>query len=117
MSMIKNLTAKLLGLWYVKYIVVVILGVLFVGFLDDNSLWAHLRNRHRIEELSAEIERRQNDYQSDQQQIRELQRNPKAVEKLAREQYFMKAQDEDVFVLSEESVQETAMEDSDEAAQ
>ena len=35
-------------------------------------------------------------------QIRELNRNPKAMEKIARERYYMKADDEDIFVLSDD---------------
>lgn len=90
-------------LWYMKYIIVSVLGVLFVGFLEDNSLWAHLRNKQRIEELDAEIKRYTQNHQNDQKQIRELQENPKAVEKIARERYFMKADDEDIFVMNDET--------------
>ena len=38
----------------------------------------------------------------DQEKIRTLDSNPKAIEKIARERYFMKADDEDVFVLSDD---------------
>ena len=31
-----------------------------------------------------------------------LESNPKAIEKIARERYFMKADDEDIFVLSDD---------------
>ena len=34
--------------------------------------------------------------------IRELDKDPKAMEKIARERYFMKADDEDIFVLSDD---------------
>ena len=37
-----------------KYAVVCVVGVLIVGFLDENSLWNHLKNRQRIEELAEE---------------------------------------------------------------
>ena len=42
--------------------------------------------------------------------IRDLERNQKAIEKVARERYFMKTDDEDIFVLSEE-VNEEEIED------
>ena len=41
-----------------------------------------------------------------QARIRELDRNPKAMEKIARERYFMKADDEDIFVLSDDGEDE-----------
>ena len=84
-----------------KYSVVIVVGVLIVGFLDENSLWNHLKNRQRIQELTEEKNRYNADFQRDQAKIRDLDRNPKSMEKIARERYFMKADDEDIFVLSE----------------
>ena len=82
-----------------KYAVVFVVGVLIVGFLDENSLWSHIKNRQRIDELTEEKARYNAAYQRDQAQIRELNTNPKAMERIARERYFMKADDEDIFVL------------------
>ena len=49
-----------------------------------------------------EIEVYESRYQSDMRQILELNRNPKAMERIARERYFMKHDDEDIFVLSDD---------------
>lgn len=117
MSKIKSFMLRLGRLWYLKYVVVLALGVLFVGFLDDNSLWAHLRNKDRIGELNAEIEQYDQAYRRDQAQIRELQHNPKAIERIARERYFMKAADEDIFVLSDDGAQPTTNNGNDEATE
>ena len=84
-----------------KYVVVCIAGVLIVGFLDENSLWNHMKNRQRINELKDEKARYNAAYQRDLAKIRELDRNPKAMERIAREHYFMKADDEDIFVLKD----------------
>ena len=85
-----------------KYAVVCVVGVLIVGFLDENSLWSHMKNRQRIDELQEEKARYNADFRRDQAQIRELNSNPKAMERIARERYFMKADDEDIFVLSDD---------------
>ena len=87
---------------FFKYSIVCILGILIVGYLDENSVWNHLKNRQRINELKEETENYNAIYRRDQAQIRELDRNPKAMEKIARERYFMKADDEDIFVLSDD---------------
>ena len=84
-----------------KYAVVFVVGVLIVGFLDENSLWSHMKNRQRIDELTEEKARYNAAFQRDQAQIRELNTNPKAMERIARERYFMKADDEDIYVLRE----------------
>ncbi len=105
MKVLGRIKTFLLRLWrsqFLKYSVVCIAGVLIVGFLDENSVWSHIKNLQRIDELTEETERYNADFQRDQAQIRELETNPKAMEKIARERYFMKADDEDIFVLSDD---------------
>ena len=87
---------------FLKYAVVTIAGILIVGFLDDNSVWHHVQNLRQIQELTKEKEKYISDFERDRAQIKELDRNPKAIEKIARERYFMKADDEDIFVLSDD---------------
>ena len=95
-----------------KYVVVCVAGVLIVGFLDENSMWSHMKNRQRIEELTEEKARYNAVFERDKAQIRELERDPKAMEKIARERYFMKADNEDIFVLSDdERDQKTVIDD------
>ena len=105
MKVLTSIKAYVLRMWrsvYFKYAVVCILGILLVGFLDENSLWSHFKNIQRIEELEREKEKYNADFQRDQAQIKELNKNPKAMEKIARERYYMKADDEDIFVLSDD---------------
>ena len=106
MKVINSIKKYTLIVWRsqaLKYAVVCVVGVLIVGFLDENSLWNHLKNRQRIEELTEEKARFNAAFERDKTQIRELDRNPKAIEKIARERYLMKADDEDIFVLREEN--------------
>ena len=104
-KVITSIKTFLLRVWhsmFLKYAVVFIAGVAIVGFLDENSVWSHLKNLQRISELTEETEKYNAQYHRDQAQIRELDKNPKAMEKIARERYFMKADDEDIFVLSDD---------------
>ena len=51
MKVIENIKKYTLLVWKsqaLKYAVVCVAGVLIVGFLDENSLWNHLKNRQRI---------------------------------------------------------------------
>ena len=50
-------------------------------------------------------------------QIRELNHNPKAMERIARERYFMKHEDEDIFVLSDDDREFQPLANDDETAQ
>ena len=67
-----------------KYLIVCVIGVLIVG------------------DLKSEINKYTEQYEADSRQLNELKRHPKAIEKIARERYFMKADDEDIYVLSDD---------------
>lgn len=85
-----------------KYVVVVVAAVVIVGFVDENSMWNHFRNKRKISELESEKQCYLRQYEREQAQLRQLDTDPKAIEKIARERYFMKADDEDIFVLSDD---------------
>ena len=102
MKKVKSFLLRIYHIPALKYIVVALIAVVLIGFVDENSIWSHLRNKQRISELEDEIEQYTERYHQDQEKIRTLDGNPKAIEKIARERYFMKADDEDVFVLSDD---------------
>lgn len=83
-----------------KYYIVLVIGFLTVGFVGDNSIYRSLVLKYEIYDLQSEIEKYNKVYEADKQQLRDLERNPKNIERIARERYFMKAEDEDIFVLS-----------------
>ncbi len=89
-----------------KYLIVVIIGTAIVGFLDDNSFVRRVKYEIQINNLKAEIERYNAKHRADSIQLHELKNNPKAIEKIARGRYFMKADDEDIYILkSDETVE------------
>jgi len=101
----KKVLAAVVKIWhlpFVKYSLIAIIGIVLVGFVGKNSVLAHFRNELYISELASEIEKYEQQNQSDMRQIRELNRNPKAMERIARERYFMKHEDEDIYVLSDD---------------
>lgn len=95
--------AYVCGLPFVKYALISIVGITLVGFVGENSLMSHLRNKQYISKLNDEIEEYNKRYARDMHQLKELNRNPKAIERIARERYFMKHADEDIFVLRDNS--------------
>lgn len=97
-----------------KYVITIVVGVLVVGFLDENSFVRRVQLELQISDMNAEIEKYRSIYESDSKQLRELRINPEAFEKIARERYFMKADDEDIYVLSDDSKPET---DNDETVE
>ena len=80
MKRFKETLLRIAHLPYMKYIVVLVFGVLFIGFLDENSVWNHFRYKQRVVELKEEIAAYEKDFERDQKRIHELQHSPKAME-------------------------------------
>ncbi|RRD02710.1 FtsB family cell division protein [Prevotella sp. OH937_COT-195] len=85
-----------------KYWIVIVVGILVVGILDENSFLKRIRLESKINDLKEQVDEYNGQYEKNMNQLRELETNPKAIEKIARERYFMKADDEDIFVLSDD---------------
>ena len=87
---------------YKKYVIVMAIGVLLIGFLGDNTVLAHRRYQARIKELRKEKARYEADYQRTQAQIYRFETDVREVQRIGRERHFMKMPDEDIFVLSDD---------------
>ena len=89
-----------------KYFITFILIALIVGVVDEDSFLNRHPRRVRIDVLRQEIANYKRQYNEADSKIRELESNPRAVEKIARERYFMKRSNEDVFVFAGEQEEE-----------
>ena len=89
-----------------KYILTVIIIGLIVGVVDEDSFLNRHPRKVRIEMLQQEIANYKRQYTEADNKIHELQTNPKAVEKIARERYYMKRANEDVFVFENNETQQ-----------
>ena len=105
MNIVKAFFRRLPRLHSLKYILALGIGIAIIGFDGGNSLLAHYGYLSQISDLQAEIDNYDSEYRHDQAQIRELINNPKAMERIARERYFMKMADEDIFVLSDDKLE------------
>ena len=107
MNKMGRLSPLLALLSHYKYVITVVVGVLLVGFVDDNSFMQRAKLELQISDLEADIERYNEQNEADMKQLKAMKRSPKAFEKIARERYFMKADDEDIFVLSDDEPPKT----------
>lgn len=85
-----------------KYSIVLVVGFLVVGLIDENSFIKLFSYYYQIEDLKKEVKEYNNRYENDTKQLRAMKRDSKAIARIARERYFMKADNEDIFVLSDE---------------
>lgn len=97
--------SKLLTIWnYIrrhKYLITVLIFIVIIGFVDENSLIQRIKHRNEISSLNSEIEKYRKQYEEDTEKLKELTTNPEALEKIAREKYLMKKPNEDIYVFEE----------------
>ena len=85
-----------------RYVIVIVVALLIIIVFDSNSFIERLKHQETISELKREIAKYNEAYSRDSLMIKKLGSHPEMVEKIARERYFMKADNEDVFILDEE---------------
>ena len=82
-----------------KYFVTAFLFFMWVAFFDENNLVERFQNMREMHKLKEEKEYYQEKIKEDAARLKELKTNKDNLEKFAREQYLMKKDDEDVFVI------------------
>jgi cell division protein FtsB len=86
-----------------KYVITVLFFVIVLGFVGENSFVNRYKHKQEIEALTEEIAKYQQQFDRDTERLEELSTSEEALEKIARERYFMSEDDEDVFIFEEES--------------
>jgi cell division protein FtsB len=85
-----------------RYVVVIVCFLLYVTFFDTHDLISQIGIRMELAEISDEIEYLERNTERAKVQIEELTSDKEMLEKFAREQYRMKRENEDIFVLLHE---------------
>lgn len=73
-----------------------------IGFIGDHCLVRRYAQRQEIAQLRSEINDRINTYNKDKQELERIKTNPEAVKRVAREKYYMKMEDEDIFIIGDD---------------
>jgi cell division protein FtsB len=82
-----------------KYVITIILFLLWIIFFDANNLISRVREKMELNKLKAEKEYYLEKIESDSSRLMELRTDNENLEKFAREQYRMKNPDEDIYII------------------
>ncbi len=85
-----------------KYILSLLIFFLWMLFFDQNNLLERRKLNGEYEQLMQEREYYMKKIEEDRKRIRELKTDNENLEKFAREQYLMKKDNEDIFIIVEE---------------
>ncbi len=82
-----------------KYIIAIILVLIWLLFFDSNNFFQQIRFSREINKLNSERSYYLEEIKKDSIAKKELEEDPEALERFAREQYYMKREGEDVFII------------------
>ncbi|MBN2765798.1 MAG: septum formation initiator family protein [Paludibacteraceae bacterium] len=84
-----------------KYLLLLVGFGVYISFFDDHNLIDRWQTQRKIRELQKEYEYYQNEIKQNKEKIKLLQNDTEYLERFARENYYMKAKDEDIFIIKE----------------
>ena len=87
--------------WINKYTITLAVFAVIIIVVDDNSLVDRYKAYREKCELQKEKARYEENIKKDKEFLEAIQSDPKALEKFAREEYKMKGDDEDVYIIKE----------------
>jgi cell division protein FtsB len=94
----------LLAIWRIvknKYVAATLIFLLFFIFLGENSLLVINRLSREVSELRKDASIIEKDIQQDSIAAVSLYGNPDAIETYGRENYYMKRENEDIFIIKD----------------
>ncbi len=83
------------------YVLVLTIFVIWMAFFDTNSLLIHMELRNEIKKLEKQKEFLKDEIAKDKEVLQKMS-NQDELEKLAREKYYMKKENEEIFLIEYE---------------
>ncbi|OFX46109.1 MAG: septum formation initiator [Bacteroidetes bacterium GWC2_33_15] len=102
MSTLNRIIKKLIPYFKNKYILTLFIFVLWLLFFDRNNLIDRVKEIQKLRQFEKDREYYIERIETDSKRLKQLKTNNKNLEKFAREQYFMKKDNEEIFVIIEE---------------
>lgn len=91
-----------LWLWKHRYELIVIYFAITIGFTSNNTLVDLTDNYMEINRIETNIQQSKDKLDEINEQIESLKHDPNALERIARERYLMKRENEDIFQFKED---------------
>jgi cell division protein FtsB len=92
---------KYLRLFRNKFLVASVAFLVWILFFDHNNAFVQYQYTRELKELKGKKEYYRQEIERTRKELDQLNADPKAIEKVAREQYLMKKDDEEIFIVKE----------------
>ncbi|MFK5958544.1 MAG: septum formation initiator family protein [Lutibacter sp.] len=90
-----------------KYVIVFVFFIIWMFFFDENSLLNHLEFNKEINKLNSKKEYYQREIKQDKELIKKLE-DKEELEKFAREQYHMKKENEEIYLIEYDTLEKNS---------
>lgn len=84
-----------------KYFLASVFFIVWMFFFDHNDIVLGFKRRQELNELKDKKEYYQERIKSTREELKQLKQNASSLEKVAREKYMMKKDNEDLFIIEE----------------
>ena len=88
------------------FLVVTVIFIVWMLFFDANSWLIHIELNKEIDALNTKKEFYKREIKSDTKEIKKLQ-TPQGIEKYARENYNMKKENEDIYIIARDTLKQS----------
>lgn len=95
MSTFKNILRKLNN----RYVYATLLFLVVIFFIDQFNVFAQIRLRRSLDDQKQQIEYYEKEVSQNKQYLQKLQNDTATMEKVAREQYLMKRDNEVIYLI------------------
>lgn len=86
-----------------KYVVALAIFIGVIGFVGESSLVNRIAQQQEISRLRAEIDEHNRKFEQDKKALNALKYDEEAVRDVARSRYYMKSDNEDIFIVEDDS--------------
>ncbi|MES2645742.1 MAG: septum formation initiator family protein [Bacteroidota bacterium] len=90
-----------------RYLLAISAFAVWVAFFDESNLFVQRQRTRELNELNKKIEYYKSQVADTKQELNDLQNDPVMLEKYAREKYFMKRDNEDVYIIDSPAISNT----------
>ena len=99
----KELGSKIVKSIINKYLIALVAFVVWIMFFDENNIRQNQKNLQELAMHQEQVSFYKHKIEADKRKLFELQTNDVNLEKFAREQFFMKKANEEIYVIVEEN--------------
>jgi len=88
-----------------KYLLSIVIFVVWVSFFDRNDLFTQYDRKQELQKLETSAEFYEKEILTTKKDLMELNTNPAVMEKFAREKFYLKRPNEEIFLVTDSAVE------------